>query len=136
MTCYIRSEVSVRGLAGLLTFSHSSPTSTAPLTVLELTHCIDHGAVTVPPITEVEIVDRSKSDGFNKAVVVSQLLWFVSQFMVRVVYKLAPTRTLLETETLGLVTLNFITWGFWWEESSLLRRLEAGTKPTSLGTWR
>ncbi|KAF8837225.1 hypothetical protein BDN67DRAFT_957010, partial [Paxillus ammoniavirescens] len=88
--------------------------SYSPLTVEELTDYIDRGLVRVPIIKEVEILDRSKTDGFNKVFVMSQLLWFVFQFIVRVVYHLPPT--LLEVETLGLVILSFVTWGLWWKK--------------------
>ncbi|KIJ16051.1 hypothetical protein PAXINDRAFT_26085, partial [Paxillus involutus ATCC 200175] len=88
--------------------------SYGPLTVEELTDCIDRGLVRVPIIKEAEILDRSKTDRFNKAFVVSQLLWFVFQFIVRVVYHLPPT--LLEVETFGLVILSFVTWGLWWKK--------------------
>ncbi|KIJ16053.1 hypothetical protein PAXINDRAFT_99030 [Paxillus involutus ATCC 200175] len=88
--------------------------SYGPLTVRELIYCIDQGLVGLPIIKEADILDRSKTDGFNKAFVVSQLLWFVFQFIVRVVYHLPPT--LLEVETLGLVILSFVTWGLWWKK--------------------
>ncbi|KAF8838054.1 hypothetical protein BDN67DRAFT_127805 [Paxillus ammoniavirescens] len=88
--------------------------SYCPLTVGELTRYIDRGAVTVPPITEEEIRDRSKNDGFNKLLAVGQVVWFIFQFIVRVAYKLPPT--LLEIETLRLIMLSFITWGLWWKK--------------------
>ncbi|KIJ05027.1 hypothetical protein PAXINDRAFT_54265, partial [Paxillus involutus ATCC 200175] len=88
--------------------------SHCPLTVQELVRFIDRGVVSVPIIREADILDRNKNDGFNKAFVVSQLLWFVFQFIVRVVYRLPPT--LLEVETLGLVILSFVGWGLWWKK--------------------
>ncbi|KIK91058.1 hypothetical protein PAXRUDRAFT_650967 [Paxillus rubicundulus Ve08.2h10] len=88
--------------------------SHCPLTVQELARFIDRGVVIVPIIREADILDRSKNDGFNKAFVVSQLLWFVFQFITRVVYRLPPT--LLEVETLGLVILSFVGWGLWWKK--------------------
>jgi hypothetical protein len=86
----------------------------AALRPVDLLHCLREGSVDMPTITEAEIKDRSKGDGISKCVALLQLVWFVAQLIARYVQGLPVT--LIEIDTLGVVTLTCIVYGFWWKK--------------------
>ena len=67
-----------------------------------------------PTITEEEIEDRSKSDGFSKTIALGQTLWFVSQCIARRSQHL--DLTLVELLTLSLAALNGLMYFLWWNK--------------------
>ena len=67
-----------------------------------------------PTITEEEIEDRSKSDGFSKTIALGQTLWFVAQCITRRAQHL--DLTLVELLTLSLAVLNGLMYFLWWNK--------------------
>jgi hypothetical protein len=65
-------------------------------------------------ITEKEIQDRSRGDVLSKGLVIVQTGWFVFQCIARSVEHLPITE--LELVTLAFATLNFVTYGLWWDK--------------------
>ncbi|KAG1836043.1 hypothetical protein DFJ58DRAFT_749954, partial [Suillus subalutaceus] len=81
------------------------------LTPDELLQFVRNGSVERPAITEAEIQDRSKSDTISKWLAILQLLWFIIQLFARYIQKLPVT--LLEIDTLSVVVMTCISYGFW-----------------------
>ncbi|KDR74669.1 hypothetical protein GALMADRAFT_42196, partial [Galerina marginata CBS 339.88] len=75
---------------------------------------LDKKEVIMPKISESEIQDRSKGDGFSKGFVVVQITWFILQCIQRKVQHLDITK--LELMTLALSALNVIMYAFWWNK--------------------
>jgi hypothetical protein len=67
--------------------------------------------VDMPAVTEAELKYRSKSDFLSKCIAILQLVWFVLQFIARRIQNLPVT--LLEIDTLGVVVMTCISYGFW-----------------------
>ena len=67
-----------------------------------------------PTVTEEEIVDRSKSDGFSKTNALGQTLWFVAQCISRRVQHL--DLTLIELLTLSLAVIKGLMYYLWWNK--------------------
>jgi hypothetical protein len=65
-------------------------------------------------ITEKEIQDRSRGDVLSKGLAIIQTGWFVLQCIARSVEHLPITE--LELVTLAFATLNFVTYGLWWDK--------------------
>ncbi|KAF8581442.1 hypothetical protein K439DRAFT_1636153 [Ramaria rubella] len=72
------------------------------------------GDIDFPSIAEKEIEDKSKGDGFSKAFVLVQTIWFALQCIARAVQGLSITE--LEVATLAFVALNLVTYGLWWNK--------------------
>ena len=72
------------------------------------------GKIEFPTVTEEEIEDRSKSDGFSKAIALGQTLWFVAQCISRRAQHL--DLTFLELLTLSLAVLNGLMYILWWHK--------------------
>ena len=73
-----------------------------------------------PNVTVEEIEDRSKSDGFSKAIALGQTLWFVAQCIARRAQHL--DLTLVELLTLSLAVLNGVMHFLWWNKPMDVRR--------------
>ena len=73
------------------------------------------GKIEFPTITEEEIEDRSKGDGFSKTIALGQTLWFVAQCLARRAQHL--DLTLVELLTLSLAVLNGVMYFLWWHKS-------------------
>ncbi|KAG2338838.1 hypothetical protein BDR05DRAFT_1003916 [Suillus weaverae] len=86
----------------------------ATLTPEQLLHFVREGSVDIPSITEAEIKDRSKGDGLSKCIAILQLVWFVIQLIARYAQNLPVT--LLEIDTLAVVTMTCIAYGLWWKK--------------------
>ena len=67
-----------------------------------------------PNVTVEEIEDRSKSDGFSKAIALGQTLWFVAQCLARRAQHF--DLTLIELLTLSLAVLNGVMYFLWWNK--------------------
>ena len=65
-------------------------------------------------ITEDEITQRSKGDALSKIIFILQSSWFIMQFLARHTQGLSFTH--LELTTLGLASLNGITFLLWWDK--------------------
>ena len=70
--------------------------------------------VEMPTITEEEIQDRSKADGLGKALVITQIFWFIIQVTARRLQGLVITPP--ELVTLAFAALNAIMYYFWWNK--------------------
>jgi len=75
---------------------------------------MEEGTITWLDIDDAEIDDRSKADHLVKLLALTQILWFVTQIIGRLVQKLAITT--LELFTLGIVTWAVIIYGVYWEK--------------------
>jgi hypothetical protein len=65
-------------------------------------------------ITQKEIRDRSRGDVLSKGLVVVQTGWFILQCIARCVEHLPITE--IELVTLAFATLNFVSYGLWWDK--------------------
>ena len=72
------------------------------------------GKIEFPNVTEEEIEDRSKADGFSKTIALGQTLWFVAQCIARRAQHL--DLTLVELLTLSLAVLNGVMYFLWWNK--------------------
>ena len=72
------------------------------------------GRISFPTVTEEEIEDRSKADGFSKTIALGQTLWFITQCLARTVQHL--DLTLVELLTLSLAVLNGVMYFLWWNK--------------------
>jgi hypothetical protein len=66
----------------------------------------------LPVITEEDICDRSKSDGFTKVFAFIQFAWLVTQCSTRAAVGLPLTE--LELMTLAFIVAALVMYGFWW----------------------
>ena len=73
------------------------------------------GKIEFPTVTEEEIEDRSKADGFSKTIALGQTLWFIAQCLARTAQHL--DLTLVELLTLSLAVLNGVMYFLWWHKS-------------------
>jgi hypothetical protein len=77
----------------------------------ELAPYIQRGEI---DITQKEIQDRSRGDVISKGLVVVQTGWFILQCIARSKEHLPITE--IELVTLAFATLNFVTYGLWWDK--------------------
>ena len=85
-----------------------------PITYKQLVVLLDHSVVTLPDISEDEIKDKSKADGFAKAVSCMQVGWLAVQSIARAKQHLPLTT--LELTTLGFVANSLVVFYIWWEK--------------------
>jgi hypothetical protein len=72
------------------------------------------GSLSWPIVEDVEIDDRSKTDGLVKLLALTQILWFVAQVIGRLAQRLAVTT--LELFTLGIVMWAVIIYAVLWKK--------------------
>lgn len=65
-------------------------------------------------VTESEILDKSKGDALGKLLTVTQIAWFIAQYLERWVTR--RPRTHLEVMTLAYAALNILTYFLWWDK--------------------
>jgi hypothetical protein len=70
-------------------------------------------------ISENEIKDRSKGDALAKTIVLIQLIWFLTQIIVRRVLQLPITP--LEITTVAYIAVSGILYGIWWKKPKDVR---------------
>ncbi|KAJ8597170.1 hypothetical protein M405DRAFT_871039 [Rhizopogon salebrosus TDB-379] len=99
-------------MGGFLLYVNDEPRAT--LTPDELRRFVRNGSVEMPDIIQAEIEDRSKGDVLSKGIAVLQLLWFVTQLVVRYAQNLPIT--LLEIDTLAVAALTSTAYGWWWNK--------------------
>ncbi|CAG7852251.1 SubName: Full=Uncharacterized protein {ECO:0000313/EMBL:CCA70983.1} [Serendipita indica DSM 11827] len=83
-----------------------------PLDEFDVCRLIDTGKLHFPP--SAELLDRCKSDGLAKFLVIVQTLWFIAQCIARKVSKLPLTE--LEVVTLGYTLLTVGMYVVWWDK--------------------
>jgi len=96
-------------MGGFVLYVDGQPRGT--LTPDKLQQFVRDKLVEMPVITEAQIKNRSKGDILSKCVAIVQLLWFISQIIVRYAKKLPVT--LLEIDTLGVAVLTCISSALW-----------------------
>jgi hypothetical protein len=65
-------------------------------------------------LTEEAVLDKSKGDELAKALVILQVLWFITQSVARAEQDLALT--LLEAICLAFTVFNLAMYYFWWDK--------------------
>ncbi|PWY70797.1 hypothetical protein BO94DRAFT_539681 [Aspergillus sclerotioniger CBS 115572] len=70
-------------------------------------------------LSEDDIRDKSKSDGFAKLAALVQVSWFVAQCVTRGIHHLPLSQ--LEAMTLGYIPLFIVTYFFWWNKPKDIR---------------
>ncbi|KAG2068153.1 hypothetical protein BDR04DRAFT_1119996 [Suillus decipiens] len=105
-------------MGGFMLYCDDEPR--APLTPGELMDFVVKGYVDIPDIDEADIESRSKSDALSKLAAILQLGWFVLQLVARYIQNL-PT-TLLEIDTMAIVTLACIAYFQWFHKPKDVRR--------------
>ncbi|KAJ7909684.1 hypothetical protein B0H13DRAFT_1523848, partial [Mycena leptocephala] len=88
-----------------------------PITTMEQLEDPLLGPVYLADIRDIDtdnIMDRSKGDALSKGVALSQVLWFITQFMARMHQRLRITE--LEVATLGFAITSIFIWLFWWHK--------------------
>jgi len=68
----------------------------------------------VPDLSESDILDKSKANGFAKFLVCAQALWFCAQCIFRLAVGLSAS--LLELNTLGHCICALFTYMLWWSK--------------------
>jgi hypothetical protein len=99
-------------MGGFLLYVNDEPRAT--LTPDELRDFVRDGSVDTPVIAEADISDRSKGDVLSKGIAILQIVWFILQIAVRYAQNLSIT--LLEIDTLAVVALTSIAYGWWWKK--------------------
>ncbi|KAG2033100.1 hypothetical protein BDR03DRAFT_706864 [Suillus americanus] len=105
-------------MGGFILYCGDKPQAT--LTPKELMDFVHDGYVDIPDIVEADIESRSKSDALSKGITILQLVWFVLQLVFHYIQHL-PT-TLLEIDTLAVVSLACIAYCLWWKKPQDIRR--------------
>ena len=82
-----------------------------PVNAKQLQYLILHGYTEYPSITEKEIWDKSKADGFQKTLTCFQSGWFIIQVIGRAIQRLPVTT--LELTTLSFVFCNLLMYIQW-----------------------
>ncbi|KAH7396802.1 hypothetical protein DE146DRAFT_789449 [Phaeosphaeria sp. MPI-PUGE-AT-0046c] len=68
----------------------------------------------VPDLTELEIKDKSKANGFAKTLVCLQAVWFCTQIIVRTASRL--TISILELNTFAHALCTLLIYLLWWDK--------------------
>ena len=102
-----------------------------PINSKQLFYLVDKGYIPYPAITEKELWDKSKQDGFQKLFTLFQTGWFVVQCLGRAVQHLPVTT--LELTTFSFVFCTFASYYQWSNkpldvESATILECEASTE--------
>ena len=89
-------------------------TAKGVLSAKRFSELLTAGKIEFPTVTEEEIEDRSKADGFSKTIALGQTLWFVAQCIARRAQHLDLTP--IELLTLSLAVLNGVMYFLWWNK--------------------
>ena len=84
------------------------------LSAEKLNELLEAKKIDFPTVTVEEIEDRSKADGFSKAIALGQTLWFVVQCIARRAEDLDITP--VELLALSLAVLNGAMYFLWWHK--------------------
>ena len=96
-----------------------SPEDGEPLHPLGASNLLDYCESFIM-LTEVEIMDKGKSDWLAKSLVLLQTSWFVAQCIARAMRHLPVTH--LEIVTLAYAAMNFVIFLFWWKKPRNVHR--------------
>jgi hypothetical protein len=91
--------------------SKKKPPLTGPIAInaVQLHYLLEKGVLdTKPPISEIEILDKSKKDTFATISAVVQLIWLVTQLITRKVLNLPSSQ--LEILALAFAVCTIFTW--------------------------
>lgn len=83
-----------------------------PVNALQLHYLVYTRSVTMPETKKEDIADKSKGDGWTKAIVCLQTAWFLLQCLGRAITSLATTT--LELSTVAFVLCSLATYHFWY----------------------
>ncbi|KAF9008026.1 hypothetical protein BDQ17DRAFT_1237502 [Cyathus striatus] len=75
---------------------------------------LQKGEIVFPNISTEDITDKSKANGLSKIILVTQVFWFVTQCIARLVQGLALAQ--LEVTTLSIISCTFILSIIWWHK--------------------
>lgn len=84
------------------------------LTYRAFIQLLKSGKLEFPSISEEEINDRSKGDIVFKGLAILQLLWFLTQMLVRAMLSLDVTNIELTTATMTLSSI--LMYSYWWSK--------------------
>ena len=101
-------------MGGFMLFDSEGNIAKGVLTPEIFSELLTEKKIEFPNVTVEEIEDRSKSDGFSKAIALGQTLWFVAQCIARRAQHL--DLTLVELLTLSLAVLNGVMYFLWWNK--------------------
>lgn len=85
-----------------------------PVNADQVIFLVEHGFLDLPSITNDEINDRNKADGFARTITIVQVIWFTAETLSRVGQGLAITT--LELTTLAFIFLMSATAICWWRK--------------------
>ena len=106
-------------MGGFMLFGSEGNIAKGVLTPEVFSELLTEKKIEFPNVTVEEIEDRSKSDGFSKAIALGQTLWFVAQCIARRAQHL--DLTLVELLTLSLAVLNGVMYFLWWNKPMDIR---------------
>ncbi|KAF9008030.1 hypothetical protein BDQ17DRAFT_1407261 [Cyathus striatus] len=81
---------------------------------------LQKGEIAFPNISIEDIADKSKSDGLSKIILVTQVFWFVTQCIARLLQGLALAQ--LEVATLAIISCTFMLSVIWWDKPFDIRQ--------------
>lgn len=87
-------------------------TSKGLLTAEKFLELLEEKKIALPPITEEEILDRSKGDGLSRVITIVQTFWFAIQMSLRMAQDLKLTE--IEWFTFALTVNNYFFHLYWW----------------------
>ena len=116
-------------MGGFILKPHASPPF--PVNSKQLHYLVRQGYIEKPKITEREVWDKSKQDGFQKTLTLLQTAWFVVQCLGRAIQHLPVTT--LELTTFSFVFCTFASYYQWSNkpldvESPTILECKASTK--------
>ncbi|KAH4038915.1 hypothetical protein HBH92_154450 [Parastagonospora nodorum] len=84
------------------------------LTSNGLSLLLDHNPALLPVLSEEEIQDKSKANGFAKVLVCLQAAWFCTQTVIRITSHL--TISILELNTFAHALCTLLIFSLWWDK--------------------
>jgi hypothetical protein len=97
-----------------LRMSTAPDATEAVLSVPDIIKFIEQRWIKCEELSIEAVEDKSKANGFNKAVASIQIFWFFSQFLSRLISTIPVSP--LECFTLAYVICALFMYGFWWHK--------------------
>ncbi|EIM79999.1 uncharacterized protein STEHIDRAFT_163252 [Stereum hirsutum FP-91666 SS1] len=94
---------------------HSIPNFRA-LTPMGIVHLMEHNPGSIPNLSVVDILDKSKTNSLSKVMALVQILWFCAQCIARLTQNLPIS--LLELNTFVHGVFAVVTCALWWHKPS------------------
>jgi hypothetical protein len=82
-----------------------------PIDCQQLAYLVEHQYLPMPLISQNDIWDRNKSDGFARGITLAQVLWFCTQCIFRGAQHIGLST--IELSTLGFIVCTLNTFFFW-----------------------